>query len=799
MRIYISLLPLVLTLVLTLLGVTLLYAMHQHLTREQLISTEQHHLSTALLEQHALLQGYLLRDDVAALKNWAALKSESPHIRSVLVVSPAWQILAAHQVALEDSLLSNYDAALQQQLQQLPAQSLLSPLTLPQPDPDVLHMALPLQFNSQQGWLLIQYDMKPALQDGLTVTLQNMLVYLFSMLLSGVLTYLLLRNILHTRLQRLETALHQYSRGEHQTRTRVEDNNEFGRLELMLNQTFDALDQQREMRRHSELFNQLVLNSTTDGIISADTQGRILQVNQSALKIFGYQHQDDLAGQDLNLLIPPCFRPGHQDHLATARQKPEGPQHVLNRLRQVEGLRKDGSLVPLDITLTKAELLGQTIYIAFLKDNSEQRRYQQSIETLAFKDNLTGCANLNGLKRQAATRPDLHWMYLLNIDGMSNLNHSLGFDIGDQLIKTSSLLLKQHKPAEALLARHEGTDFILLSPQQPQQMLAIFRELQQQDIKLDGINHKLSFCVVYQLVNPELDFDRQLHGAELMMRQAKANGRASMLQVEPGLIQQLQQNAVLCQRLELAIREQQLFFHFQPKFSALSRQPVSAEALIRWQPDGQLISPGLFIPLAEQSHLMPELDRYVIASACQQIRRWLDQGYQVLPLSINLSARYLTDEQTISFIFQQVGEFDIPAHLLEIEVTEYSLISDEQRTADNMYRLQKAGITLAIDDYGTGHSNLATVLSLPVQNLKIDQSFIRKGMSSSKGRAVLENILQLAKSLQVTTTAEGVETEEQLQYLQRSGCEFIQGYLLSRPLSLADYETLLRRQQTTAH
>ena len=108
--------------------------------------------------------------------------------------------------------------------------------------------------------------------------------------------------------------------------------------------------------------------------------------------------------------------------------------------------------------------------------------------------------------------------------------------------------------------------------------------------------------------------------------------------------------------------------------------------------------------------------------------------------------------------------------------------------------LQKAGITLAIDDYGTGHSNLATVLSLPVQNLKIDQSFIRKGMSSSKGRAVLENILQLAKSLQVTTTAEGVETEEQLQYLQRSGCEFIQGYLLSRPLPLDDYEALLRRQ-----
>lgn len=556
MRLNLALLPLVLTLGLMLFGVGLLYQLHQQLTRTQLIANERHHLSTEMLEQHALLQGFLLRNDLAALKNWTALQSESQHIRQVLVIAPDWQIIAAHQIAAEGNSLRQYNADFQRQLQSLPLQHMLKPIELRHPSNDMLLMALPLQFNSQQGWLVLEYDVTPALRAGFAITLQNMLVYLCSMLLSGVLTYLLLRKILHTRLRRLESALQQYSHGNHQTRARVEDNNEFGRLELMLNQTFDALDQQREMRRHSELFNQLVLNSTTDGIISANTQGHILQVNQSALHIFGYQHQQELAGQDLNLLIPAQYRSGHQQHLAAAAQKVEGPAHVLNRLRQVEGLRKDGSLVPLDITLTKAELLGETIYIAFIKDNTEQRRYQQSIETLAFKDNLTGCANLNGLKHLAATRPDLHWMYLLNIDGMSNLNHSLGFDIGDQLIKTCSQLLKQHKPAEALLARHEGTDFILLSPQLPQQMLAIFRKLQQQDIKLDGINYKLSFCVVYQLVNPELDFDRQLHGAELMMHQAKANGRASMLQVEPGLIQQLQQNAVLCQHLELAIREQ---------------------------------------------------------------------------------------------------------------------------------------------------------------------------------------------------------------------------------------------------
>jgi EAL domain-containing protein (putative c-di-GMP-specific phosphodiesterase class I) len=276
-----------------------------------------------------------------------------------------------------------------------------------------------------------------------------------------------------------------------------------------------------------------------------------------------------------------------------------------------------------------------------------------------------------------------------------------------------------------------------------------------------------------------------------MMRQAKSAGRGTMLQVEPGLIQQLQRNAFVCHQLDQAIRDEQLFFHYQPKFAALSRLPVSAEALLRWKLDGQFISPGIFIPLAEQSHLMAQLDRLVIKQACRQIRTWLDNGWQVMPISINLSARHLVDDSTIAYIFEKVGEFDIPAQLLEIEVTEYSLIEDETHTAENMHRLIKAGIGIAIDDYGTGHSNLATVLSLPVQNLKIDQSFIRKGMSSAKGRAILENILQLAKSLQVTTTAEGVETEEQLAFLQASGCEYIQGYLLSKPLPLAEFELVM--------
>ncbi len=789
MRINISLLPLLLALALSCLGMMLLYVMHQSMTRTQLIHIEQHHLETGLLEQHSLLQLYLMKHDEASLKNWASLKSESPHVKSALIVAPDQKIVAAHQVAIEGESLKSYDATIAAKLAALPAQQMVKPILLPSHINELL-MALPLQFAGEQGWVLLQYDLRPALQSGLAITLQNMLVYLGSMMLSGILTFLLLKPILHSRLRRLEFTLQHYSAGEHDARAQVNDSNEFGRLELMLNRTLDALDQQRAANKHTQLFNELVLNSTTDGIISADINGRVLQVNQAALKIFAYPTAAELIGQDLNLLIPPQHRQDHQQHLV--RREAQRSGHFLNRLRQVEGLRKDGSTVPLDITLTQANFEGQPIYIAFLKDNTEQRNYQQSIEQLAFTDALTGVANFNGLKRLLQDRPDMHWMYLLNVDGMANLNNSFGFAVGDMLITACCSLLQQRLGSEHILARSQGAEFILLSQQPPAYWLAQLQSLQGTELRLSGFTVKLSFCTTYQLLQATESFESQLHSAELMMRQAKTAGRGSMLLVEPGLILQLQKNALLCHQLDQAIRDEQLFFHYQPKFAAVSRQPVSAEALLRWQQDGQFISPGIFIPLAEQSHLMPQLDRFVIKQACRQIRAWLDQGLQVMPISINLSARHLVDDNTIAYIFEKVGEFDIPAQLLEIEVTEYSLIEDETHTAENMHRLKKAGIGIAIDDYGTGHSNLATVLSLPVQNLKIDQSFIRKGMGSYKGRAILENILQLAKSLQVTTTAEGVETEEQLAFLQQSGCEFIQGYLLSKPLPLTEFELVMK-------
>jgi hypothetical protein len=212
MRLNISWLPLLLTLGLSCLGLLLLYGMHQGMTRTQLIANEQHRLETELMEQHSLLQLYLMKHDEASLKNWTSLKSESPHVLAVLIVDPQQMIVAAHQVAIEGESLKSYDAGLAKELATLPPQQMVKPLLLSS-DRNELMMALPLQFAKEQGWLVLQYDLHDALSSGLAITLQNMLVYLTSMLLSGFLTFLLLKKILLVRLRRLELTLNQYSAG----------------------------------------------------------------------------------------------------------------------------------------------------------------------------------------------------------------------------------------------------------------------------------------------------------------------------------------------------------------------------------------------------------------------------------------------------------------------------------------------------------------------------------------------------------------------------------------------------------
>lgn len=798
MKLRFSQVPLVVTSVILFSGMLLFYWLYSSYTSKHLQQQSHDAATQYLLEQLPTLQNAMMQRNLAFLQEWVALKAERGDVTRVLIFDHDYTILAASQITLETTSLAQHDMALMRHVQNLasirPGQLYFVPQT--QEHQVGVLLALPdfgsANFSNRHAFVYLLLDFHHSYQLVNHILLIDLVLYIASLTICALMIFLLTRQSLHRRLHNITATLQRYAAGDNKARVAVSYRSEFSALEALLNATFDALDQQKVLSEREQLFTNQVVDSTTDGIISIDTHGKMVLVNDRAVQMFGYQQKADLLYHDLHMLIPPAYRAAHGSHLFETNN-----QHyrhgIINKLRHIDGLKRSGEPFPIEITIAENMRGNQRIYTAFVKDNSEQFAYRRSIEQLAYYDPLTGLYNLTGFKRHLAQQTMQGLLLLVNIDSIRTVNDSLGFTAGDELISACAHLLDQLPLHQRLVCRLTGGEFLLYCADEPLVLRQQLPAFLSQEITLERRRYQLSYCCSFTSFLSSDDIDDKHRQLELAMRQAKQKGRASLIEVDISWVEQIKRNALLSHQLDAAIRHNELFFVFQPKFDAKQCKPASAEALIRWSNQGQLVSPAVFVPLAEQCHLMPALDRLVIDKACRTMRQWLDAGLAVLPISINLSAKHLCDERTIATIFEKVGEFDIPPHLLEVEVTEYSLITQLELTTANMIRLQKAGISIAIDDYGTGHSNLEAVLSLPVQHLKIDQSFIRVGMSSQKGRAILENILQLAQSLDIITTAEGVETQDQLDYLASAGCHYIQGYLLSKPLPQAEYEALLRQ------
>lgn len=616
-------------------------------------------------------------------------------------------------------------------------------------------------------------------------------VLVIGLVLVALISYQVIKSTLNRRLLRIEKVIARYANGEHKLRLKENLGSDFNRLELLLNALLELTEHNTQMLDDDKNFSELMLDTITDGLITVNTEGEIIFANSQAVHIFGYEDNSELLGKDLSELIPPSFRTTHQHKfLKPSKVKKFG---ILNKIRDVNGLRKDGSETPVTLTIVQTEQNGQTYFSAVIRDLSESESYKRDIETLAYYEPLTGLLNVNGLKRQLQIDNNQSLtVCMIELNQLRMINDGYGYEFGDELLKQFAHLLRDLHLAELNVASSNAGRFVVTSTSSKEQVAAQLASILGHNMFFLGVQLKLEFYVGMTML-PDLDkFDEQLRYCRIALRNRDEDLDSKIIKVDVAWIEQRVQQSRLQQKLSEAIDLGNLYFNFQPKFDATSKKAVAAEALIRWQDGDNIISPGVFIPIAEKNHLMPRLDRYVIALACKTIRTWLNQNKPVVPVAINLSSRYLFLDSTISFIFEKLGEYNIPTHLLEIEVTEYGLIHDFDSTAQNMKRLQNAGVKLAIDDYGTGHSNLQTVSALPIQHIKIDQAFIKQALSSKKSKAILENITNLASSLKIELTAEGVETQEQFDYVKNLGVDFIQGYLLSKPLSQMDFEQLLQ-------
>lgn len=447
----------------------------------------------------------------------------------------------------------------------------------------------------------------------------------------------------------------------------------------------------------------------------------------------------------------------------------------------------------------------QQPYIQLISEISERRRAEQQVETLSFYDNLTGLPNLELLrdrtsKALSTLSRDAQQVALLymDIDGFKDVNDSLGHACGDTLIRELGSRLQGLLRSSDTLCRATGDEFVILMPDvENAESVGLLAERilhgLQRPFLLHGHPQTISLSLGAAVAPHDgQDCETLLRNAETAMYQAKQDGRQTWRFFDSTMNQQALARLQLLNDLRQAIAQHQLQLYYQPQIDLASGRLSGVEALVRWQhPVRGMISPAEFIPAAEESRLIIPLGEWVLRQACAQAASWQRQGLALPQVAVNISAIQLQHGHLEESVLQALADSHLPASLLELEITESSLVDKTEQVIDSLKRLKAMGVNLSIDDFGTGYSSLAYLQTLAVDKLKIDQSFVRDLTLNQDNRAIVSAIVQMAHTLGLACIAEGVESQDIAAALHRLGCQQAQGYLYARPLPADELQTLL--------
>jgi diguanylate cyclase (GGDEF)-like protein len=444
----------------------------------------------------------------------------------------------------------------------------------------------------------------------------------------------------------------------------------------------------------------------------------------------------------------------------------------------------------------------------FFEDITERSHAEQQIQKMAYIDQLTGLPNralfldrLGQAMARAVREKVSIALFFLDIDRFKNINDTLGHSAGDQLLKEVSQRFKRHIRTSDTLARLGGDEFVVIATN-------LGKELNASYVAQNLID---AFQAPFQLANKELhvttsigiaifpddgsDAENLLKNADMAMYSAKESGRNGFCFYSREMNSKAHQRLEMEAGLRNALHHNEFFLEFQPIMSVDGVKIVAAEALVRWQhPADGKIPPDQFISLAEETGLILPLGEWVLRTACGKIKAWNDAGLPQIRVSINVSSRQIEQKNFTEIVQSVIKDTGANPAQIEIELTESCLLNHACPNMAKVFSLRESGISIAIDDFGTGFSSLSYIKALPIDHIKIDKSFIDDVCGNKQDQAIVEAILAMSKKLDIRNVAEGVETVEQLQFLQQQGCSEIQGYYFHRPLPAEMLEELLREQ-----
>ena len=394
----------------------------------------------------------------------------------------------------------------------------------------------------------------------------------------------------------------------------------------------------------------------------------------------------------------------------------------------------------------------------------------------------------------------------LDLDRFKSINDSLGHAAGDKFLKEMGSRISHQLRDGDTVVRFGGDEFIIVVPDisiDAQIITTISKICENilaatiEPFSLDGHEVKITSSIGVSLYPQDADnFDDLLKNADTAMYHAKSQGRDNYQFFAQDLNATAMQRFSMQNDLHGALENDEFELFYQPKVDLQSGKLAGAECLIRWRhPALGMVSPGQFIPIAEDTGLINSIGDWALRTACAQSSVWLDRGFPPVRMAVNLSARQFRSRNLVTTVREILEDTQLPVHLLELEVTEGAIMTDVDRTVATLRALSGMGVRLAVDDFGTGYSSLSYLAQFPLDVLKIDQSFVRDLVDRSDVGCVVSAIVGLAHSLNLTVVAEGVETPAQLEFLRDLGCEEIQGYLYSRPLTVGDFEELLKNER----
>nr|WP_316642380.1 EAL domain-containing protein [uncultured Roseateles sp.] len=547
----------------------------------------------------------------------------------------------------------------------------------------------------------------------------------------------------------------------------------------------------------------LVLSAAPDGVLWVNHTGSILMANPAMETLSGYPLAE-LIGQNVDIFLPPHLRDKHghamREYFRSANARAMGSLDL--RL-----MRRDGQMLPVDISLGHWEDENEQHAIAYVRDLTERKGFEESLRHRATHDELTGLPNrwlfrlqLNQALAQAKRSERRVAALFLDLDDFKTVNDSFGHLAGDELLVHVSQRLGAVLRECDTLARLGGDEFgILLSElgSVDEAVSVAEKLLQSLDAPCLVQGHEVDASGSIGLAfSPDdaQDSDNLLRYADLAMYQAKRAGRGTYACYSAQLDQHAHENMQLHARLKDAIHRGGLKLLYQPQVDAHTGAIVGAEALLRWRDEllGD-VSPSRFIPVAETTGLILPLSDWVLETACRQIAAWAQAGTP-LRVAVNFSAQQFRQRNLPDKVGATLQRTGAPARLLEIEITESIAMVQPVIAREQLEALVALGCTVALDDFGTGYSSLAYLKALPVSKLKIDRGFISDIPHDLNDIKISRSIIALAHSLGLTLVAEGVETEAQLQFLRDHGCETYQGWLFAKALDADDFTARLALQ-----